>query len=132
MIMTGCKTNKQEIQYNVDRFYDLEVLRYNVPDFDQLTLQQKKLVYYLSEAALQGRDILYDQNCKFNLPIRRALESIYVNYPYKNDPQYLLMEKYLKRIWFSNGIHHHYSEDKFLPEFTEEWLRSACILIFKF
>ena len=125
IMMVGCKKTNSEIQYNVDRFYDLEVLRYNVPDFDQLTLQQKKLVYYLSEAALQGRDILYDQNCKFNLPIRRALESIYINYPDKNDPQYLLMEKYLKRIWFSNGIHHHYSEDKFLPEFTEEWLRSA-------
>ncbi len=124
LALVACN-KKQEINYNVDKFYDLEVLRYDVPDFDQLTLQQKKLVYYLSEAALQGRDILFDQNCKYNLAIRRALESIYVNYPDKQDEQYLLMEKYLKRIWFSNGIHHHYSEDKFLPEFTEEWFRSA-------
>ncbi|MBQ9706155.1 MAG: dihydrofolate reductase [Paludibacteraceae bacterium] len=126
LIAAGChKQTNQPINYNVDKFYDLEVLRYDVPDFQSLSLQQKKLVYYLTEAALQGRDILYDQNCKYNLAIRRALESIYVNYPDKQDPQYLLMEKYLKRVWFSNGIHHHYNEDKFLPEFTEDWFRSA-------
>ena len=122
----SCRDNKtQEINYNVDKFYDLEVLRYEVPDFNSLTLQQKTLVYYLTEAALQGRDILYDQNCRYNLAIRRTLESIYLNYPAKQDPQYLLMEKYLKRVWFSNGIHHHYSEDKFLPEFTQEWFTAA-------
>lgn len=125
LALVACNSKPKDIQYNVDRFYDLEVLRYDVPDFDQLSLQQKTLIYYLTEAALQGRDILYDQNCKYNLAIRRALESIYVNYPDKQDEQYLLMEKYLKRVWFSNGIHHHYSEDKFLPEFTEEWFRSA-------
>ena len=111
----------------MDKFYDLEILRYQVPGFDELTLQQKTLAYYLSEAALQGRDILYDQNGRYNLRIRRALEALYLNY--KGDKQsddFLLFEKYLKRVWFSNGIHHHYSEDKFLPEFTEAWYRQAC------
>ncbi len=124
-LAVGCKKSNQQINYNVEKFYDLEILRYDVPDFDQLTLQQKKLVYFLSEAALQGRDILFDQNCRYNLCIRRMLESLYLNYPDKQDPQYLLMEKYLKRVWFSNGIHHHYNEDKFLPEFNREWLLDA-------
>ena len=125
VVLAGCKRTNTVTQYNVDRFYDLEVLRYDVPDFDQLTLQQKTLVYYLTEAALQGRDILYDQNCRYNLAVRRTLEGIYLNYPDKQDPQFLLMEKYLKRVWFSNGIHHHYNEDKFLPEFTREWFADA-------
>lgn len=125
LCLLACQKKQTEINYTVDRFYDLEVLRYDVPDFDQLTLQQKTLVYYLTEAALQGRDILYDQNCRYNLAIRRTLESIYLNYPDKQDEQYLLMEKYLKRVWFSNGIHHHYSEDKFLPEFTQDWFVQA-------
>ncbi|MBQ9340526.1 MAG: dihydrofolate reductase [Paludibacteraceae bacterium] len=126
--ITSChktQTKNNEINYNVEKFYDLEVLRYDVPDFDELSLQQKKLVYFLTEAALQGRDILYDQNCMYNLAIRRTLESIYVNYPDKQDEQFLLMEKYLKRVWFSNGIHHHYSEHKFLPEFSREWFADA-------
>ena len=109
----------------MDRFYDLEILRYDVPDFESLTLQQKTLIYYLNEAAQEGRDILFDQNGKYNLCIRRTLESIYQNYPDKKDEQFLLMEKYLKRVWFSNGIHHHYNEDKFLPEFTREWFFNA-------
>lgn len=125
--LTGCKKQEQKFSYNVDKFYDLEVLRYQVPDFESLTVQQKALLYYLSEAALYGRDILYDQNCRYNLRIRRALEHVYLNYADKQDPQYLLMEKYLKRVWFSNGIHHHYSEDKFLPEFTREWFSQALI-----
>ena len=121
---------KQEDQstfnYNVDKFYDLEILRYQVPGFEQLSLQQKELIYYLSEAALQGRDILYDQNGRYNLRIRRTLEKLYLNYPYdKQDENYTLLEKYLKRVWFSNGIHHHYSEDKFLPEFTMSWFIQA-------
>ena len=124
-MLISCNKTKQEINYNVDKFYDLEVLRYDVPDFEQLSLQQQTLVYYLTEAALWGRDILYDQNCRYNLAIRRTLESIYCNYPDKQDEQYVLLEKYLKRVWFSNGIHHHYSEDKFLPEFTREWFASA-------
>ena len=127
--ITSChktQTKNNEINYNVEKFYDLEVLRHDVPDFDELSLQQKKLVYFLTEAALQGRDILYDQNCMYNLAIRRTLESIYVNYPDKQDEQFLLMEKYLKRVWFSNGIHHHYSEHKFLPEFSQNWFVTAC------
>ncbi len=125
LLLTVSCTKKQEFSYNVDKFYDLEILRYKVPGFDELSLQQKTLVYYLSEAALQGRDILYDQNCRYNLRIRRALEHIYLNYPDKHEDQFLLMEKYLKRVWFSNGIHHHYSEDKFLPECSEQWFREA-------
>ncbi|MBQ3673480.1 MAG: dihydrofolate reductase [Paludibacteraceae bacterium] len=123
-----CACQKQKtFQYNVDKFYDLEILRYDVPEFDQLTLQQKQLIYCLSEAALWGRDILFDQNGRYNLRIRRALESLYLNYPYdKNTDEFAAFERYLKRVWFSNGIHHHYSEDKFLPEFTQEWFVAAC------
>lgn len=127
-VLSGCQKQEQsEFNYHVDKFYDLEILRYQVPDFDSLSLQQKTLVYYLSEAALQGRDILFDQNCRYNLRIRRALEALYTGYQGdKNGEDYKLLEKYLKRVWFSNGIHHHYSEDKFLPEFTEDWFRKAC------
>lgn len=127
-VLTGCqKTTDQQFNYTVDKFYDLEILRYQVPGFDQLTLQQKTLAYYLSEAALQGRDILYDQNGRYNLRIRRALEALYTNYQGdKSAEEFVLFEKYLKRVWFSNGIHHHYSEDKFLPEFSEAWYRQAC------
>ena len=128
MALVSCqKETDKPFDYTVDKFYDLEILRYQVPGFDELTLQQKTLAYYLSEAALQGRDILFDQNGRYNLRIRRALEALYLNY--KGDKQsddFLLFEKYLKRVWFSNGIHHHYSEDKFLPEFTEAWYRQAC------
>ena len=125
ILMAGCTKQKPTFNYNVDKFYDLEVLRYKVPDFESLTVQQKTLLYYLSEAALHGRDIVYDQNCRYNLRIRRALEQVYLNYTDKQDPQFVLLEKYLKRVWFSNGIHHHYSEDKFLPEFTREWFDAA-------
>lgn len=114
-------------QYNVDKFYDLEVLRYDVPEFEALTLQQKQLVYCLSEAALYGRDILFDQNGRYNLRIRRACEALYLNYPYDTDnEEFDAFERYLKRVWFSNGIHHHYSEDKFLPEFSQNWFVTAC------
>ncbi|MBO4666402.1 MAG: dihydrofolate reductase [Paludibacteraceae bacterium] len=121
-----CACQKQTFNYTVDKFYDLEILRYDVPGFDELSVQQKTLVYYLSEAALQGRDILFDQNGRYNLRIRRALEALYINYPYAKDDAYAAFERYLKRVWFSNGIHHHYSEDKFLPEFTQEWFVDAC------
>ncbi len=127
LVCVSCQKSQKEFNYSVDKFYDLEILRYQVPDFDSLSVQQKTLVYYLSEAALQGRDILYDQNCRYNLRIRRALEALYTGYKgEKTGEDYLLLEKYLKRVWFSNGIHHHYSEDKFLPEFSEEWFRNAC------
>ena len=123
----GCQKQQSAFQYNVDKFYDLEILRYDVPEFESLTLQQKQLVYCLSEAALWGRDILYDQNGRYNLRIRRALEALYLNYPYEKDnEEFAAFERYLKRVWFSNGIHHHYSEDKFLPEFDQEWFVVAC------
>lgn len=128
LALVSCQTKTEKpFNYTVDKFYDLEILRYQVPGFDELTLQQKTLAYYLSEAALQGRDILYDQNGRYNLRIRRAMEALYLNYAGdKQSEEFLLLEKYLKRVWFSNGIHHHYSEDKFLPEFTEAWYRQAC------
>lgn len=128
LALVSCqKETDKAFNYTVDKFYDLEILRYQVPGFDELTLQQKTLAYYLSEAALQGRDILFDQNGRYNIRIRRALEALYLNYQGdKQSDDFLLFEKYLKRVWFSNGIHHHYSEDKFLPEFTEAWYRQAC------
>jgi len=126
MALLGCQ-NKQEqtFSYNVDKFYDLEILRFKVPGFEELPLQQKCMLYYLNEAALYGQDIVYDQNCRYNLRIRRALENVYLNYPNKDEEQFHLLELYLKRVWFANGIHHHYSEDKFLPEFTREWFTAA-------
>ena len=132
-LLAGCnKKEQQPINYNVDKFYDLEVLRYSVDGFEELSLQQKQLVYYLSEATLQGRDIIYDQNCRYNLRIRRALEAVYTSNWYREemtkaqpDNNAVMMELYLKRVWFANGIHHHYSEDKFLPEFTREWWLQA-------
>ncbi|MBR4520922.1 MAG: dihydrofolate reductase [Paludibacteraceae bacterium] len=130
-IMCGCQQKEQSFQYNVDKFYDLEILRYDVPEFDQLTLQQKSLVYCLSEAALWGRDILFDQNGRYNLRIRRACEALYESSSMQalkssNPEEFAAFERYLKRVWFSNGIHHHYSEDKFLPEFSQEWFVNAC------
>ena len=120
---TAEKAPADDFDYTVDRFADIEVLRYKVPDFENLTLNQKILVYYLQEAALWGRDILWDQNYAQNLPIRDMLEAIYTNYDGdKNDPQYLAFEKYLKQVWFGNGIHHHYSTDKFTPEFSRAFL----------
>lgn len=124
--MSDTTDNKSNFEYHVDRFYDLQILRYQVPEFENLTLNQKKLVYYLTEAALQGRDILFDQNGKYNLAIREVVEAVYTNYPKEKDPaQYELLEKYLKRVWFSNGIHHHYGMDKFLPEFSQNYFETA-------
>lgn len=109
--------------YVVDRFADIEVLRYDVPGFEDLSQRQRLFVYYLTEAALAGRDILWDQNCRYNLAIRDLLEDVYANYKGdRNDPQFRGFEKYLKQVEFANGIHHHYSMDKFMPEFTPEFL----------
>ena len=106
----------------VDRFDDIKVLRYEVPGFENLPLNQKLLVYYLAQASKCGRDILFDQNFKYNLAIRRTLEQIYTNYDGDRDAaEFKAMEKYLKKVWFANGIHHHYSNDKFKPEFPMEW-----------
>ncbi|MDE7426999.1 MAG: dipeptidyl peptidase 3 [Muribaculaceae bacterium] len=113
----------KNFNYVTDRFADIEVLRYQVPGFNELSLQQKKLVYYLTEAALWGRDILWDQNYKYNLPLRQMLEAVYLNYDGdRNSDEYKAFEKYLKQVWFANGIHHHYSNDKFTPEFSREFL----------
>lgn len=111
-----------DFKYEVDAFADLEILHYYVPGFNNLTLEQKELVYYLSMAAVEGRDILFDQNNRFNLAIRRTLEAIYGNYKGdKSSADYKEFEVYLKRVWFSNGIHHHYGEEKFLPGFSKEF-----------
>lgn len=106
----------------VDRFADIEVLRYVVPGFENLSLNQKKLIYYLTEAALQGRDILWDQNGRYNLPLRQLLEEVYTGYTGdKNSPEYQAFLKYLKQVEFGNGVHHHYSMDKFVPGFSRDW-----------
>lgn len=103
-----------------ERFADLQLLRYEVPGFEDLTLRQKLLVYYLAEASLLGRDILWDQNCRYGLQIRKTLEAIYTHYEgSKDNPDWLALEVYLKRVWFANGIHHHYSCLKFQPEFSK-------------
>ena len=119
---------KPAINYRVDRFADIEIIRYEVPGFEELSLKQKQLLYHLSEAALMGRDIVYDQNCRYNLAIRRALEAIDREYRGdRNDAQFKALELYLKRVWLANGIHHHYGEDKFEPTgFTADYF-AQCI-----
>ena len=113
-----------DFDYTVDRFADIEVLRYKVPDFDSLSLNQKKLVYFLQEAALWGRDILWDQNYANNLAIRDLLEAVYTNYNGdRENADFKAFETYLKQVWFGNGIHHHYSTDKFLPRFSRQFLK---------
>ena len=125
--LSACCKQEQTFDYTVDKFYDLEILRYQVPEFDSLSLQQKTLVYHLTEAALHGRDILFDQNGRYNLRIRRALEALYTQYKGdKTSAEFLNFEKYLKRVWFANGIHHHYASDKFQPEFSQDWFVAAC------
>ncbi|MDR1744006.1 MAG: dipeptidyl peptidase 3 [Dysgonamonadaceae bacterium] len=112
----------ENFQYTVDKFADIEILRYRVPDFETLSLKQKELVYYLNQAALEGRDIFYDQNNKYNLAIRRTLEGIYENYAGdKSTEDWKNFETYLKQVWMANGIHHHYSEDKIIPKFSAEY-----------
>ena len=131
MLLAGCSSNNQEVKedafdYTVEQFADLQLLRYKVHGFEELPLEQKKLVYYLSEAALQGRDILFDQNGKYNLIIRKMLETVYTDYQGdRNEANFKAMETYLKRVWFSNGIHHHYAADKFVPGFTPEFFKQA-------
>ena len=128
LILASCATKqeKDDFDYTVESFADLEILRYKVPGFEELSLKQKELVYYLSEAAAYGRDILYDQNGKWNLAIRRTLEAIYQNYTGDRESQdFKNFEVYLKRVWFSNGIHHHYGCDKFVPEFSQEFFTEA-------
>lgn len=116
---------KDNFKYLTEQFADAKILRYQVPGFENLSLKQKELVYYLSQAALCGRDITYDQNYKSNLLIRTTLESIYNNFSGdRTSEEYKKFVVYLKRVWFCNGIHHHYSTDKFLPEFTAGYFAS--------
>ena len=132
ILIGGCKKAEepdeaaaQEFQWQIDKFADLKILRYQVPGFDELPLDQKKLIYYLSEAAICGRDIITDQNYKHNLTIRKTLDAIVEEYKGdRTDPQWEKFMVYTKRVWFSNGIHHHYSTDKFIPEFTADYLAS--------
>jgi len=112
----------KNFNYHVDRFADIEVLRYEVPEFDRLTPDQRKMLYYLTQAAQMGRDIIWDQNGRYNLQIRQLLERIYQDYAGdRNSDEFKAFEKYLKQVWFGNGIHHHYSTDKFKPEFSKEF-----------
>ena len=129
-IFSACRNEAPEVEaaatepapWIIDRFDDIKVLRYEVPGFEQLPLQQKVLIYYLAQATKAGRDILFDQNFKYNLTVRRALETIYNKYDGdRSAAEFVAMEKYLKKVWFANGIHHHYSNDKFRPEFSRAW-----------
>ncbi|MBU79765.1 MAG: dihydrofolate reductase [Flavobacteriales bacterium] len=127
IIFLGCKNDlsKNKFSFFSEQFSDTRILRYKIPGFQKLNLKQKKLVYYLTQAGLSGRDIIYDQNYKHNLSIRRALENIYQNF--KGDRSlnsWGEFEIYLKKIWFSNGIHHHYSNDKFIPKFSKKYLKN--------
>ena len=122
-LSSSAMAQDNNFNYIVDRFADIEVLRYKVPEFENLSLQQKKLIYHLTEAAILGRDILTDQNCKYNLEIRTLLENIYLNYNGdRNSDDFKAFEKYMKLVWFANGVHHHYSCDKFTPEFSQAFL----------
>src|SRR5690554_121996 len=137
-VFVSCKEDKKEpvvevaevkventFDYNVEQFADIKLLRYQIPGWENLTLKEQKLVYYLTQAGLAGRDIIWDQNYRHNLKIRTALEAIYTNYSGdKTNNDWLAFETYLKRVWFSNGIHHHYSNDKLKAEFSQDYLKT--------
>jgi len=131
MLITSTAVNAStppvdNFKYSVDKFADIEILRYRVPDFDKLSLKQKELIYFLNEAALEGRDILYDQNNKYNLCVRRTLEAVYDSYKGdRKSTDFNRFSTYLKRVWMGNGIHHHYSEDKFAPQFTAAYFKKV-------
>ena len=115
----------EKFDFNVEQFADIKVLRYQIPGWENLSLKEQKLVYYLTQAGLAGRDIMWDQNYRHNLKIREALENIYTNYAGdKTSEDWKAFEVYLKRVWFSNGIHHHYSNDKLKPEFSKDYLNT--------
>ncbi|MCK5372627.1 MAG: dihydrofolate reductase, partial [Cyclobacteriaceae bacterium] len=117
------KTTEDDFEYVLERFSDLQILRYKVEGFDDLDLQKKKLAFYLYQAALSGRDMIYDQNYKHNLRIRKMLDAIYTTYSgEKSGTEWQQFEVYTKRVWFSNGIHHHYATSKMIPEFSEAYL----------
>ena len=115
-------TGKVEFRYTIDRFADLKVMRYQVPGWNGLSVRQRLLLYYLSEAANCGRDILYAQNFKYGLLVKRVLESIYRTYSGNRDSEsFCAFVVFLKRVWFSNGVHHHYACDKFEPGFSRDY-----------
>ena len=138
LFLVACKDDVKEetvekievdFNFNVEQFADIKILRYQIPGWENLTLKEQKLVYYLTEAGLAGRDIMWDQNYRYNLKIRRALEKVYAEY---NDDGKIIdnwkaFETYVKRVWFSNGIHHHYSNDKLKPGFTQEYFNELLI-----
>ena len=118
------EVKSDDFNYLVEQFADIKVLRYQIPSWDDLTLKEQKLVYYLTQAGLEGRDIMWDQNYRHNLAIRKALESVYTGYAGdKTAEDWKNFETYMKRVWFSNGIHHHYSNDKFTPAFSSDYLK---------
>lgn len=129
LLATSCsEQNTAEFRWQIDNFDDIKILRYQVHGFEQLSLEQKELIYYLNQAAISGRDIMFDQNFKYNLAIRRTLEAIYQNYTGdKECAEWKAFEKYLKKVWFANGIHHHYSNDKFKPEFSQEYFENVLV-----
>ena len=116
VLAAGCGQKKSDFRYTVDQFADVKVIRYQVPGWEDLSLQQKEYAYHLSEAAKWGRDILWDQNCRYNLQLRHAVEDILENYAGdRKCSEFEAFTEYAKRLFFSNGIHHHYAEDKFFP-----------------
>jgi len=137
LLFVSCKDNEKtepqqdvievetdDFDYTVEQFADIKILRYKIPSWDDLTIKEQKLVYYLTQAGLAGRDIMWDQNYRYNLKIRKALENVYANYDGdKSSEDWKNFEIYLKRVWFSNGIHHHYSNAKMKPDFSSDYLK---------
>ena len=125
LVSCSDKAAEKEFKYLMDEFADLKIMRYQVPGWDELTLQQKEYVYHLAEAAKYGRDIIWMQNCRYNLPVRKVVENILENYQGdRSCEDFKAFETYAKRLFFSNGIHHHYAEDKFFPECPQEYFAS--------
>jgi len=121
-------TNSDSFNYIVEQFADIKILRYQITGWEKLTLKEQKLVYYLTQAGLSGRDIMWDQNYRHNLTIRKALENIFTTYKGDKDLEdWKSFEIYLKRVWFSNGIHHHYSNAKIIPEFSSDYLKQLLV-----
>jgi dipeptidyl-peptidase-3 len=121
-------TAAPEFQYEADRFADIRILRYQIPGFEELSLQQKQLLFFLSQAGMSGRDITWDQNYRHNLRIRRLIEEILLHYPGdRGTADFGAFMTYAKRVWFANGIHHHYGGDKFVPGFTPAYLREVVL-----
>ena len=130
-MLLSCSGDQEEQNFNhfVEQFADIKVLRYEIPGFEELTLKEKKLVYYLTQAGLAGRDIIWDQNYRHNLLIRKGLENINTRFTGdRNTEDFKAFKEYLKRVWFSNGIHHHYSNDKIKPAFTREYFDRELLL----